>query len=101
MVRLKLFLALLIISTITFAQRSEVGFGLGTFNYTGDLARNYNFLNSRPAGTVFYRSNMSKVVSFRAAITAGKIGASDSKRPIDPFATQRGASFNLFLMEAS
>jgi hypothetical protein len=82
------------------AQRSEVGFGLGTFNYTGDLARNYNFLNSKPAGTVFYRSNLSKVVSFRAAITAGKVSASD-KRPIDPFATKRNASFNIFLMEAS
>src|SRR5438132_112076 len=48
------------------AQRSEIGFGLGTFNYTGDLSRKYNFLNSKPAATVFYRSNLSNVVSFRA-----------------------------------
>jgi hypothetical protein len=82
------------------AQRSEIGFGIGTFNYTGDLARNYNFLNSKPAATVFYRSNLSKVVSFRVALTGGKIGASD-KRPVDAFATQRNASFNLFLMELS
>lgn len=82
------------------AQRSEVGFGLGTFNYTGDLARNYNFLNSRPAATVFYRSNLSKVVSFRASVTGGKLGASDS-RPYDPFAVERKASFNIFLIEAS
>src|SRR5687768_12267411 len=82
------------------AQRSEVGFGLGTFNYTGDLARTYNFLNSKPAATVFYRSNISKVVSFRTSITGGKIGASD-KRPIDAFAEQRDASFNIFLMEAA
>ena len=82
------------------AQRSEIGFGIGTFNYTGDLARNYNFLNSKPAATVFYRSNLSKVVSFRVSLTGGKIGASD-KRPVDAFATQRNASFNLFLMELS
>lgn len=82
------------------AQRSEIGFGIGTFNYTGDLARNYNFLNSRPAGTVFYRSNLSNVVSFRAAVTAGKIAASD-KRPFDPFTAQRKASFNIFVFEAS
>lgn len=82
------------------AQKSEVGFGIGTLNYTGDLARTYNVLNSKPAATVFYRSNLSKVVSFRAAITGGKIGASD-KRPIDAFAERRNASFNLFLMEAS
>jgi hypothetical protein len=82
------------------AQRSEIGFGLGTLNYTGDLARSYNFLNSRPAGTVFYRSNLSKVVSFRTAFTAGKLTASDS-RPIDAFSTQRNASFNIFLFEVS
>jgi hypothetical protein len=82
------------------AQRSEVGFGLGTLNYTGDLSRTYNFLNSRPAGTVFYRSNLSKVVSFRTSVTAGKLAASD-RRPIDPFSTERNASFNIFLFEVS
>lgn len=83
-----------------FAQRSEVGFGLGTFNYTGDLSRNYNFLNSRPAASVFYRSNLSNVVSFRASLTGGKLVGSDS-RPYDPFAVQRQASFNIFLIEAA
>jgi hypothetical protein len=39
------------------------------------------------------------VVSFRAAFTAGKIGASE--KPIDAFAVNRNASFNLFLLEAS
>lgn len=82
------------------AQKSEVGFGVGTFNYTGDLARSYDVRNSRPAVTVFYRSNLSKVVSFRAALTGGNIGASD-KRPIDAFAERRDAAFSLFLMEAS
>lgn len=82
------------------AQKSEVGFGVGTFNYTGDLARSYDVLNSRPAVTVFYRSNLSKVISFRAALTGGNIGASD-KRPIHAFAERRDAAFSLFLMEAS
>ncbi len=81
------------------AQRSEVGGGIGTFNYTGELARNYDFTNSKPAATVFYRSNLSKVVSFRSAITAGRIGATE--KPIDAFANARNASFNLFLFEAS
>jgi Domain of unknown function (DUF6089) len=82
------------------AQRSEVGFGLGTFNYTGDLVRSYDFSFSKPAATVFYRSNLSKVVSFRVGITGGLIGASDRK-PIDAFAQQRNASFDLFMLEAS
>ena len=82
------------------AQKSEVGFGIGTLNYTGDLARSYNILNSRPAATVSYRANLSQVVSLRRAVTGGGIGASDD-RPIDAFAEQRNASFSLFLMEAS
>jgi hypothetical protein len=87
------------ISSQGIAQRSEIGFGIGTFNYTGDLVRTYNFKYSKPAATVFYRSNLSTVVSFRAAVTGGKIGASE--KPIDPFAVNRNASFNLFLLETS
>lgn len=86
-------------STLVSAQKSEVGFGIGTLNYTGDLVRSYNFKYSKPAATVFYRSNLSKVISFRTAFTAGQLAASE--KPIDAFATKRGASFNLFLMEAS
>ena len=82
-------------------QRSEVGFGLGTFNYTGDLVRSYNFAFSQPAGTVFYRANVSKVISFRASLTAGKLSASDASNPIDAFSSKRIASFNIFLMEVS
>jgi len=82
-------------------QRSEVGFGLGTFNYTGDLVRSYNLAFSKPAATVFYRSNISKVVSARTSITAGKIGANDTRKPIDAFAVARAASFDLFLLEAA
>ena len=82
------------------AQKSEIGVGLGTFNYTGDLVRTYNFAYSRPAVTVMYRSNLSKVVSFRASITGGQLTGSD-KRPIDAFAQQRNVSFDIFLMEAA
>jgi len=82
-------------------QRSELGFGLGIFNYTGDLVRTYNFTSAKPAGTVFYRSNISNVISLRTAVTLGKIGASDAKNPIDAFATARNASFNLFLLEVA
>lgn len=81
-------------------QKSEVGFGVGTFNYTGDLARTYNVLNSKPAVTVFYRANLSQVVSLRTALTGGGLGASD-RRPVDAFAERRNSSFSIFVMEAS
>ncbi|MEP2670808.1 MAG: DUF6089 family protein [Cyclobacteriaceae bacterium] len=83
------------------SQRSELGFGIGTFTYTGDLSRTYNFVNSRPAATAFYRANISKVISFKTALTGGKLAASDKSAPIDAFATQRDASFNIFLLEGS
>jgi hypothetical protein len=100
------FIVLVLQKTDAMAQqilghRSEIGFGLGTFNYTGDLVRTYNLASSKPAGTVFYRSNISNVISLRTAITAGKIGASDAVNPIDAFATKRAASFDLFLFEAA
>ncbi len=81
-------------------QRAEIGFGIGTFNYTGDLAQRYHFGNSRPAATVFYRSNLSKVASIRAALTGGGLAASDDLQR-DVFAEQRNASFSIFVLEAS
>ena len=103
--RLGVTLGIVLITVISsrgqLTQRSEIGFGLGTFNYTGDLVRSYDFTYSQPAATIFYRNNMSKVISFRAAFTAGKLSASDAIKPIDPFAVQRNASFDIFLSEIS
>jgi hypothetical protein len=95
-----LFLLAIAIPFNAIAQRAEVGFGLGTFTYTGDLARNYRFSNSKFAATAFYRNNISKVVSFRVSATGGNLGASD-RRGADAFAQQRNASFNLFVFEAA
>jgi hypothetical protein len=89
----------LLICHHTEAQRSEVGFGLGTFNYTGDLVNVYKFKHSKPAATVFYRSNLSKVVSFRASLTGGLLGAYDDSN--DALAINRDASFDISLIEAS
>ena len=80
-------------------QRSELGFGVGTFNYTGDLVRTYDFAFSKPAATVVYRSNLSKVVSLRTSLTGGMVGATDKVHPLDAFANKRSASFNVYLME--
>jgi hypothetical protein len=93
------FCCCLFINVSSLAQQSEVGFGLGTWNYTGDLVRHYNFRFSQPAATIFYRSNISSVISFRAAFTGGILAASE--KPIDPFAAARNSSFNIFLFEAS
>ena len=78
---------------------SEIGAGIGGLSYTGDLVRGYDFTLNRPAGTVFYRSNLSKSVSFRAALTAGNLVGEEE--PIDILGSRRGASFDVFLFEAS
>jgi hypothetical protein len=83
------------------SQRSELGGGLGVFNYTGDLVRTYDLTTSKPAATLFYRSNISRVISFRTSITGGQLAASDQNNPIDAFAAKRAASFDLFLLELS
>jgi hypothetical protein len=80
-------------------QRSEVGFGIGTLTYTGDLVRTFSPVNLKPAGTIFYRNNISKVVSFRTTLTAGNLSASEV--PLDAAANIRNASFNIFLFEAA
>ncbi len=81
------------------AQRSEIGFGIGTLTYTGELVRNYNFRYSKPAATVLYRSNINKIVSFRATLTGGRLAASE--KPIDAFAVERNTSFDIFMIEGA
>jgi hypothetical protein len=83
------------------SQRSEIGGGLGIFNYTGDLVRTYDLTTAKPAATVFYRSNISRVVSFRTSLTGGQLAASDKNDPLDALAVKRAASFDLFLLELS
>ncbi|UII27870.1 porin family protein [Fulvivirga maritima] len=95
------FIYLLLLSAGAQAQETEVGFGLGGFKYSGDLSRGINLNSIKPAGTVFFRSNISSAVSFRIGATAGQLSGSDSKTPIDIFADQRDASFDIFLFEAS
>lgn len=85
----------------TLSQKSEVGGGIGTFNYAGDLVRFYNPSLSGLAITGFYRYNISSIVSFRAGLTGGKLKGSDKAHPIDAFGTARNFEFDISLVEAS
>jgi len=100
--RVTLIICIVIASTgsAVFAQNSEIGFGLGTLTYTGDLAQHYSFRNSQPAVTAFYRSNLSKVVSIRTGVVGGGLRASD-KYSDDAFSRKRNRSFDIFVFEAS
>jgi hypothetical protein len=102
MMRLTLATCIVLFSTLSavFAQNSEIGFGLGTLTYKGDLAQHYNFSNSQPAVTAFYRSNLSRVVSFRTGVVGGGLKASD-KGSDELYNRRRNASFDIFVFEAS
>lgn len=98
----RLLVILLLASGVASAQlrqRTEVGGGIGTFNYTGDIVRTYNIRYSKPAATLYYRYNFNHVLSVRTGINFGRVGASDVTDPIDPAARERDASFNKSLIE--
>ncbi len=95
------FFCLLLLPFLAISQSTEIGGGIGGLSYTGDLNRGYGLLQNRPAATVFHRTNLSDVVSFKVGITAGKVASSDEKGAIDVFSNQRNASFDVFIFEAS
>lgn len=90
----------LIASTDLFAQRIELGVSGGAFNYKGDIATKVNPRFFRPGGSAFFRYNLSKAVTFRAAGTGGIITAADQYSK-DPFQKERNLAFRSRIMELS
>lgn len=99
-IRFPVFLIIVLTSFTSWSQHSELGFGLGAISYTGDLHRNYRISQNRPAGSVFYRANINNTLSFKTGITLGKLVGSDDN-PVDILATNRAASFDIFILEAA
>lgn len=60
-------------------KHAELGFGIGVFNYTGDLAQTTNYSQLTPGGQLFYRHNHSDQVSvFRFNLLIGSIKADEA-----------------------
>ncbi len=91
-------LLLTLLSEGTFAQKREIGGGIGPMFYTGDLGRGIKFSNIGMAGTVLYRTNINDFISIRVSFLGGNLKGSDAK-PVDAFAAARAASFNIFVSE--
>lgn len=77
----------------SFAQKKELGFGLGGINYKGDLAPNFQPLNIKPAGEVFFKYNPYSFISLKVGFLMGKVGAADSMSR-DPFLKARNFHFS-------
>ncbi len=82
------------------AQKDEIGAGLGGFNYTGDLSRDFQISNVRPGGTVFYRRNFNNYLSGKISLSGGALSGSD-RLPYDALAQQRDTAFQIGIFELS
>ena len=85
---------------LAMAQKTELGVGIGGFNYAGDLARGYHFSYVRPGVMLFYKRNLNNIVSVRFSATGGLVSGSDDQ-PLDAFAQQRQASFSSGIIEGA
>jgi hypothetical protein len=92
--------ALLLLSSLSMAQKIEVGASVGALNYKGDLAPAFNPRFLRPGGSLFFRYNLSRSVTFRAEGLLGSITA-DDRFARDPFQNARNLSFKTRISEAS
>ena len=90
----------LITCTPVFAQRVEIGAGVGGFNYRGDISPDFRFRFFKPGGSLFFRYNPSKALSLRAEVAGGIIGAKDEHSK-DPYQQVRNMSFRSTIMEGS
>ncbi len=84
----------------SFAQKIEFGAGIGGFNYQGDLSPNFQFRNTKPAGSFLFRYNFNSAFSLRAEFGGGIIGAKDNTSK-DPWQQQRNLTFQSRVIEGS
>lgn len=91
---------LLLLNGFCYSQQNEVGFGLGAFNYTGDIARNLQSGNISPGATIFYRRNLNDAISIRGSLTGGIVKGDDTPS-FDVLGQRRDASFSRGLLEIS
>ena len=82
------------------AQKHEVGFGVGGFNYTGDLTRDFSARYTRPGFGLLYRYNVNNHLSVRGALNTGWLAGGDEP-PYDALAQQRDTAFSTSLTELS
>jgi hypothetical protein len=84
-----------------YAQKYEVGFGLGGATYSGDIIRKLDPSQIGIQGTLFGRRNFDNVWSLRAGVSFARLNAADSVRPIDQVSANRNAFFNGSVLEVS
>lgn len=100
--RTGIFICALVIffSIESFGQCGEIGIGIGTTNYRGEVSPKYDFYFQRPAGMLFYRHNFSPVFSIRGSFMAGLVSAKN-ERYSDPLSKIRPVKFSASVYEVA
>ncbi len=86
---------------ILLAQSYEIGGGLGTAVYSGDLLRKIDAGQSGLQGTLFGKRNFDNVWSLKVGVNLAEIMAADSIKPIDAMASLRQGHFTGRITELS
>lgn len=89
-----------ILSIKSFAQKIEIGGGLGAMNYKGDISPDFHPSFAQLGGHLLFRYNLKKDVTFRLSTTFGSIYGND-KEVSDSFNQQRGQTFKTGISEVS
>ncbi|PWK28606.1 outer membrane protein with beta-barrel domain [Arcicella aurantiaca] len=84
----------------SFAQKIEIGGGLGAMNYKGDISPDFHPSFAQLGGHLLFRYNLKKDVTFRLSTTFGSIYGND-KEVSDSFNQQRGQTFKTSIKEVS
>ncbi len=84
-----------------FAQKYELGGGIGVAAYSGDIIRKIDLGQLGPQVTLFGKRNFDNVWTLRVGLSTAVIQAADSIKPIDDLAQFRNARFRGGVIEGS
>lgn len=89
------------LSLNSYAQKYEIGGGLGVAAYSGDIIRKIDPGQIGLQGTLFGKRNFDNVWTLRVGLNLARINAADSIKPIDQMALFRDSRFRAGIVEAS
>lgn len=84
----------------TFAQKIEIGAGVGAMNYKGDISPDFHPSFARLGANVSFRYNLTKMITFKSSILVGSIYGDDTQVS-DSFNQLRGQTFKTGINEFS
>lgn len=79
----------------------EVGIGLGTAHYFGDLNTRARLNRPKPSGTFYFKKNLGSYIAARVGVSYAELGYSDIYNTQNQVQLQRNLSFNTAVWEVA